>query len=110
MIDALPLNKRLPGNRRLVRGAVWFLLFLLLLSVYGRWLIAETPEQLRPIWTVLGPFVLLTDFLNPAFSGAFWFFLLCTAGLIVWGLFRAAVIQDSIYAPFDVIVMRRADP
>ena len=71
MIYAIPVNKYLTGDRRLVRGAVWFLLFLLLLSVYGRWLISETPEQLRSVWTVLGPFVLLTDFLNPAYNAAF---------------------------------------
>ena len=55
MIYAIPVNKRLPGDHRLVRGAVWFLLFLLLLSVYGRWLISETPEQLssRTVSTVL---------------------------------------------------------
>ena len=90
MIYAIPVNKRVPGNRRLVRGAVWFLLFLLLLSVYGRWLIAGTPEQLRPIWNALGPLVLLTDFLNPAFSGRFLFFLLCTVGLAACGLFWIA--------------------
>ena len=118
MIYATPLNRWLSGDRRLVRGAVWFLLFLLLLSVYGRWLIAETPEQLRPIWTVLGPLVLLTDFLNPAFSGRFLFFLLCTVGLIACGLFwnaarRArkgqviplAILGALLVAPFAVTQM-----
>lgn len=114
----IPVSKYLPGGHRLLRGIVWVFLFLLLLSVYGRWLIDGTPELARPVWTALGPLVLLTDFLNPAFVGPLWFFALCAVGLIVCSLFwtaerpgritrivSAAILGAILVAPFAVTQM-----
>ncbi len=118
MIYTILVSKYLPGGHRLLRGIVWVFLFLLLLSVYGRWLIDGTPELARPVWTALGPLVLLTDFLNPAFVAPFWFFAFCAVGLIVCSLFwtaerrgtiarivSAAILGAILVAPFAVIQM-----
>ena len=90
MIYTIPVSKYLPGGRRLLRGGVWVFLLLFLLSVYGRWLINGTPELVRPVWTALGPLVLLTDFLRLAFYDLFWFVVLWAFGLIVCTLFWVA--------------------
>lgn len=75
---ASPENPLIPTSFRL--GCTFIVIqcaaFLFLLSVYGRWLILVTPESLQSLWWVLGPFVLLTDFLNPAFLSPLWFFML----------------------------------
>ena len=87
MICAILINKKLLAGGRLHRGAIWTFLALLLLSVYGKWLVDATPETLRPAWWIFGPFLLLTDFLNPVFFDRVWFFLFCICGLIMCVLF-----------------------
>lgn len=67
-----PRSFRLGCTSILIQSAA----LLFLLAVYGRWLIAITPESLQSIWLALGPFRLLTDFLNPVFVGPLWFFTL----------------------------------
>lgn len=90
MIRSIPINRELLGRSRLLRGGMWLFLFLLLLSLYGHWLIAATPEPLNLAWRIIGPFYLLTDFLNPVYVDRSWFFSLCVGGLIVCGLFWVA--------------------
>ena len=87
MICAILINKKLLAGGRLHRGAIWTFLALLLLSVYGKWLFDATPETLRPAWWIFGPFLLLTDFLNPVFFDRVWFFLFCICGLTMCVLF-----------------------
>ena len=118
MICAILINKKLLAGGRLHRGAIWTFLALLLLSVYGKWLVDATPETLRPAWWIFGPFILLTDFLNPVFFDRFWFFIFCACGLamcvLFWVLGRggwkiqavsAAILASIIAAPFAVLFM-----
>ena len=118
MICAILMSKKLLTGGRVHRGALWTFLVLLLLSVYGRWLVDATPEPLRPAWWVFGPFILLTDFLNPVFFDRFWFFIFCICGLamcvLFWVLGRggwkirtvsAAILASIIAAPFAVMFM-----
>ncbi len=118
MICAILVNKKLPAGGRLHRGALWAFLVLLLLSVYGRWLVDATPEPLRPAWWVFGPFILLTDLLNPVFLDRFWFFMFCICGVAICVLFwvlgrggwkipavSAAILASIIAAPFAVLFM-----
>ena len=118
MICAILINNKLLANGRLYRGALWTFLALLLLSVYGRWLIDATPEPLRPAWWIFGPFILLTDILNPVFFDRMWFFLFCICGLSMCVLFwdagrggwrlravSATFLSLIIAAPFAVMFM-----
>ena len=118
MICAILINNKLLANGRLYRGAIWTFLALLLLSVYGRWLIDATPEPLRPAWWIFGPFILLTDILNPVFFDRMWFFLFCICGLSMCVLFwdagrggwrlravSATFLGMIIAAPFAVMLM-----
>ena len=118
MICAILMSKRLFTGGRLHRGALWTFLILLLLSVYGRWLVYATPEPLRPAWWVFGPFILLTDLLNPVFFDRFWFFMFCICGVAICVLFwvrgrggwkiravSAAILASIIAAPFAVLFM-----
>ena len=118
MICAILINNKLLANGRLYRGAIWTFLALLVLSVYGRWLIDATPEPLRPAWWIFGPFILLTDILNPVFFDRMWFFLFCICGLSMCVLFwdtgrggwrlravSAAFLGLIIAAPFAVMFM-----
>ena len=118
MICSILINNKLLANGRLYRGAIWTFLALLLLSVYGRWLIDATPEPLRPAWWIFGPFILLTDILNPVFFDRMWFFLFCICGLSMCVLFwdtgrggwrlravSATFLGLIIAAPFAVMFM-----
>ncbi len=118
MICAILMRKQLFTGGRLHRGALWTFLILLLLSVYGRWLVDATPVPLRNAWLVFGPFIMLTDFLNPVFFDRFWFFVFCICGLamcvLFWVLGRggwkiravsAAILASIIAAPFAVSSM-----
>ena len=118
MICAILVKKKLLAGGRLHRGALWIFLVLLLLSVYGRWLVDATPEPLRNAWMVFGPFIMLTDFLNPVFFDRFWFFVFCICGLAMCVLFWVAgrggwrlravsvtILGLIIAAPFAVMFM-----
>ena len=96
-----------------VHVTMWSALALLMLSLYGRWLIEATPGALRPAWYVFGPFLLLTEFLNLVLFSQFWFFFLCAVGLSVcgiilfWGGWRARTVSSLILglvlaAPFAI--------
>ena len=113
MVHELKINRGPLTRNWFVRFGMWSALALLLLSLYGKWLIAATPEPLQPAWYLFGPFLLLTDFLNVVLLNQFWFFSLCSAGLIVcgllwfWGGWRARTVSASILAivlaaPFSI--------
>ena len=113
MLQAKEVNNGLPTRRWFVHVGMWSALALLLLSLYGRWLIDATPGALRPAWYVFGPFLWLTDFLNLVLFSQFWFFFLCTVGLSVcgllmfWGGWRARIVSALILglvlaAPFAI--------
>lgn len=74
-------------RNRLLKSSLWIFLVLLLLSIYGKWLVDATPETLRLTWWIFGPFLLFTDFLNPVFFDRVWFFLFCICGLTICVLF-----------------------
>lgn len=79
-------DRNLLGSSKLIRGATWTFLILLLLSLYGRWLMEATPEPLHLAWWILGPFLMLTDFLNLTLYSQFWFFIFWVTGLSLCGL------------------------
>lgn len=104
MIHEPKINRGSLNRNWFARFGMWSALALLLLSLYGKWLIAATPEPLQPAWYLFGPFILLTDFLNVVLFSQVWFFSLCSAGLIVcgllwfWGGRRARAVSASILA------------
>ena len=118
MICVILMSKKLFTGGKLYCGALWVFLVLLLLSVYGRWLVDATPKTLLPAWWIFGPFIVLTDFLSPVFIDRFWFLVFCICGLAVCVLFwvlgrggwrirvvSAAILAAIMAAPFAVLFM-----